>query len=112
MDFLTLLWGSILVLLGSFLGGFVASMVVQGYGYAQLDQKIENVRNKLYSGGGVVARQEKAERLQGAMAEAVLIMKDEGIPKEEKTKHLLALAGKYPDVAFDLVKKVGLNGIL
>jgi len=112
MDILTLIWVSILVLIGSFLGGFVASMVVQGYGYVNLENRISALNNKLYAGAGVGARQEKAERINLAMADAMLIFKDENIPKEEKTKAMLALAGKYPDVALDLVKQVGVKGLL
>jgi hypothetical protein len=100
------------VILGAFVGGFVANMLIQGYGYANLNNKLVRLENKMNSGLGVEVKQEKAQRMQSAMAEAMLIMKDEAIAKEDKTKALLGLAGKYPDVAFDLVKKVGVKGLI
>lgn len=112
MDIFLIIWGSILVLIGAGVGAFVAGMIYYGYGYANLDSRMNSLSNKLASGAGVQVRQEKAERISLAMADAMLIFKDESIPKEEKTKAMLGLAGKYPDVALDLVKQVGLKGLI
>lgn len=112
MDILVLIFGAILALVGAGVGGFVAGMVYYGYGYANLDSRLNAMSNKLASGAGIQARQDKAERMSLAMADAMLVFKDESIPKEEKTKAMLGLAGKYPDVALDLVKQIGLKGLL
>lgn len=100
------------LLLGSFAGTFAVGMVISGVSNAQLMGRLNKLEGKIYSEQGVQAKSEKAERIQQAMAEAVIIMKDENIPKEEKMKNLMPLIGKYPDVAFDLIKKVGLKGFL
>ena len=93
------------------MGGFVAVLLVQGYGYANLANKLARIENKIASAQGVEVKAEKGQRIQLALIEAAQIMKNEEIPKEEKTKALMGLAAKYPDVALDLVKKVGVNGL-
>lgn len=111
-NIIIIIFGGIGVVIGCIVGSFCATLVVEGWGYAQLRYKIESLENKIKSAQGVEVRTEKAQRLQGAVIEAAAIMKDENIPKEEKTKALMALAAKYPDVALDLVRKVGINGLL
>lgn len=112
MDILLIFIGLIAVVIGSAVGGFVAVLLVQGYGYTNLNFKLQRIENKIASAQGVEVKAEKGQRMQAALIEAAQIMKDENIPKEEKTKALMGLAAKYPDVAMDLVKKVGINGLL
>jgi len=100
------------LLLGAFAGTFAVGMVVSGFSNAQIMARLNRLESRIFAMAGNEVKSEKAARMSAAMAEAMLIMKDESIPKEDKTKALLGLAGKFPDVAFDLVKKVGINGLL
>lgn len=89
---------------GGLIGGFLAQLVkstLDGYKLAQLDRRTERLENTLKSGAGVQARNDKAERMGEAVAEAALLLK-EGKKPEEIAKLLLP---KYPDIALDLVKK-------
>ncbi len=112
MDYLLLLSGALVVFIGAAVGGFVSVLLVQGYGYAQLNNKIVRVENKLASGLGVQAREQQGEEMQEVMLQAAQIIKNDEIPKEDKTKHLLNLALQHPAVAMSLVKKFGLKGLL
>lgn len=112
MDLLLILSGGIVVFIGAAVGGFVSVLLVQGYGYAQLNNKIVRVENKLASGLGVQAREEQTEEMQEVMMQAAQIIKDEGIPKEDKTKHLINLALQHPKVSMSLIKKFGLKGLM
>lgn len=111
MEILVFLSGLIVALIGSAVGGFIAVMVVQGYGYANLAGKMQRIENKMASGLGIEVKAEKASRLQEAMVKVMAVMKDENVPKEEKSKALMSVAAEYPDVALDLVKKVGIKGL-
>jgi len=95
------------VILGAFALGVGATLVfnwlVEKRAYSKYMREKSSQSNAKQS--------EKKERMGEAMARAVLIMKDENIPKEDKMKHLLNLAGEFPDVAFDVAKKVGINGL-
>lgn len=111
MDLIMLIFGCLVILIGSAVGGFIAVMVVEGYGYAKLHSRIYSLEQTGRSALGVEARQDKAARMSEAAAKAVLIMKEEG-EQSEKTKKLIGLAVEYPDIALDLVKKVGLKGLV
>lgn len=112
MDLLVLISGFLVLLLGAFAGSFLCTLIVTGYGIATLERKLKSLENKIYGDTGVQARAQQGERMGEAMAKAALVMKDESIPKEEKTKALMQVALEYPDVAMQLVKKIGLKGIL
>ena len=93
-----------------FLGGFLLGIAcLWGFNYA-VARRANSLYMKEYAGRSNAKQKEKAERTSEAMAKVVLIMKDESIPKEEKIKHLLPLAGEYPDVAMSLVKDLSKNG--
>lgn len=115
MDLVTpllVVFGLIALLIGAFCGGFICTLLVTGQGVAQFNKRLTSIEMGDKGQKGVEVRQEKAERMSLAMAKVVGIMKDEAIPKEEKMKHVLSVAGEFPDVAFDLVKKVGLKGLM
>lgn len=112
MDYLLLLIGLIAVFIGAAVGGFVSVLLVQGYGYAQLNNKIVRVENKIASAQGVQAREEQNQELQEVMLQAAQIMKDESISKEDKPKMLINLGLQHPAVAMQLIKKVGLKGLM
>jgi len=112
MDLLYYFFALIVAFIGCVIGAFSAVFLIQGYSFAQLNSKIARIENRFNAAAGVEVKHEKAERMSAAMAKVVLVMKDESIPKEEKTKALMSVAAEYPDVAFDLVKKVGLKGLL
>jgi hypothetical protein len=97
----------IVVFIGSAIGGFIFRMMSETH----LERRVASLEGKIISGLGVERRQEKSERMQAAMAEALAIMKDENIPKEQKTQALLKVAAAYPDVALDLLKKLGKGGL-
>jgi len=111
MDLILMIFGSIVVLIGSAVGGFVAVLLVQGYGYTQLFNKLVRIENKMASGLGVQAKEEQNEEMQSVMLEVAQIMKDDAIPKEDKTKHLLNIAIQHPKIALSLAKKIGLKGL-
>jgi len=106
MDLLWIFFGAMVVFFGSFVGGYTGQML---FNYNH-EKRITSLELKSVSALGVAAKQDKTARTQEAMTKAILIFKDEGIPKDEKLKHLAALAGEYPDVAFDLAKKLNKNG--
>ena len=63
---------------------------------AYMEDDIESLKMTKLSEKGQVAKAEKAERVQMAMAELALLVKDGKMPEKAT---LLALAAKYPDVA-------------
>ncbi len=112
MDLLWIFFGAMVVFFGSFVGGYTGQML---FNYNH-EKRIASLELKSVSALGVAAKQDKIARTQEAMAKAILIFKDEGIPKEEKMKHVMNLAAEYPDVAFELAKKIqkggGLGGLI
>lgn len=100
-------WGGVL---SGAVGAWLASHRIQ-----QLEYKLEQLHLRTISGAGVASRQEKAERMSAAMAEAIAGMQKEGA---NATEVLKAIALKYPDVALDVAKKVmkgkvpGMQGII
>lgn len=111
MDLIVMLGGAIVVFIGAVVGGFVAVLLVQGYGYANLNNKLVRIENKLASGLGVQAREEQSQEMQEVMLQAAQIMKDESITKEDKPKALINLGLQHPKVAMQLLGKVGLKGL-
>jgi len=67
-----------------------------------LEDDVDRLDMTLRSAKGVQARQDKAERMEMMMAEAIQMQKDGKQPKEI----LAALVPKYPDVAVSLGKKL------
>jgi hypothetical protein len=68
----------------------------------QIDNLIQAVRGQT----GNVVKAQKAERMNMAMGELALALKD---PNADKGKVLTELAGKYPDLIMDFMKKQGLG---
>jgi predicted SPOUT superfamily RNA methylase MTH1 len=99
-------------LIGLILGGIVAFLSKDGYYskrvsrleelIADQDEIIESYRNKEKSVKGHLVKQEKAERMQSAMLEFAVAMKE---PNANITEILKSMAAKYPDIAMDLAKK-------
>jgi len=67
-----------------------------------LEQRLQQMHNNAVSGKGVSAKAEKAERTQEAMAQVMV-----GVQAGKDIKEVLKeVAGTYPDVAYDIGKKV------
>ena len=112
MDILIVFIGFIVLFVGAVVGSFAASLLIQGIGFNQLNNKIQRVENKIASTLGNQAKVEQSEELQQVMLEAAQILKDDSIPKEEKTKHLINIALQHPAVSMQLIKKFGLKGLM
>lgn len=96
--------GSIVIFVGSVVGGFFGGLAFQVFYHKSLIRAQSSQR-------GVDARVEKAERMNAAVVEAAQLLQEGKKPDEI----LKALVPKYPDVAMDLVKKFtgkGLGGLL
>lgn len=98
----------ITLLIGSGLGGLIARLLYENYTSGSLERRITSLENKEKSIKGVAARQEKAERINMAMAEAVALQQS-GTDIKDIVK---TIAAKYPDIAFDLMKKVQKGGLI
>lgn len=70
-----------------------------------LYKRVESLEMSEKGNIGNAKRAEKNERRNAAMMEALGVLNNPEIKPEDKQKHLLGLAAKYPDVAIDLVKK-------
>lgn len=100
LDFATLVWFSLLVFVGSVIGGFVAHMLVEGYGYANMEKRLYAVERAERGTLSADVRKGKAERKQLALAEAIALHQS-GVKPADIFKQL---APKYSDVALELVK--------
>jgi len=98
------------LIISGIVGGFMARMFVDGWGYARLENEINALRNKINSGLGVEAKAEKKiikeERLAMAAADFAAL-KESGLSMPEIIKEL---APKYIDIAPDILKMLGIKG--
>lgn len=104
--------GLIGVGIGAFAGAFLCTLLVTGYGVAQLEKRIKSIEMTEKSAYGVAAKAESQEEMQAVMLEAAAILKDENISQQDKPKKLIALAMQHPAAAQKLFKKFGLNGLM
>lgn len=98
--------------IGAFAGSFLCTLLITGYGVAQFEKRLKSMEMSEKSALGVQARQETEEEVQTLMLEATAVLKDENIPKEDKAKHLIAIAMKNPKAAGKLMKKFGIGNLL
>lgn len=68
-----------------------------------LETDVDSLQQSIRGQKSGVVRQEKAERINSAMAEAAILIKEGKQPMDVFKE----LAPKYPDVALDLVKRGG-----
>lgn len=108
MDFsgVVVIGGSVLAgAVCGFLGGGIAGLIhdlALHVRVQSLEQKWQQINNKLASPMGVNARQEKAERMAEAVGKALVLLKTENAKPEDVLKQI---ASEYPDVAIDVAKK-------
>jgi len=88
--------GALLIFIGAVIGGILGSMLFNVFFHKQIIRQTSSER-------AVNVRAEKAERINAALIEAANMFQ-EGKPVGDIAKELLP---KYPDVALDLVKKLG-----
>jgi hypothetical protein len=106
VDILLILLFSGLAIAGGLIGGFVARLIFDKWGFSNLERRLYSLENSIKGSVGVAARAEKAERLTLAIAEGTKMVQ-EGKEVKEVIKEL---AIKYPDVALDIVKRLGKGG--
>lgn len=107
-------------LTGGLIGGFIGGSAV---GYFKdwalsarvdgLEARFHRMHNQSISGDGTAVKNQKAERMSQAVAEAAALMQSGKKPEEA----LKEIAAKYPDVALDVIQKTmrgkgGLAGLL
>ena len=112
MDLIMVSIGFLAVGAGAFAGSFLCTLLVTGYGVAQLEKRIKSIEMTEKSALGVAGKQESQEEMQAVMLEAAAILKDENIAQQDKPKKLIALAMQHPAAAQKLVKKFGINGLM
>jgi len=112
MDLIMVSVGFLAVGAGAFAGSFLCTLLVTGYGVAQLEKRIKSIEMTEKSALGVQGKAESQEEMQSVMLEAAAILKDENIPQADKPKRLIALAMQHPATAQKLVKKFGINGLM
>lgn len=108
MDIVELLLWSVALFLGSLIGTIAYSYIAD----FSLRKRLEGLETALFSNNqrergeiGLLARREKTERTQAALAKAVMLFK-EGKPPADVIKEV---ASEYPDVAVALAAKHGLK---
>ena len=69
-----------------------------------LTNEYEAWKLKAISKKGVMARQQQDEEVQEAIVEAMAIIKNTQLSKEERTQKLMAIAMKYPAIIKKLLK--------
>lgn len=112
MDLIMVSIGFLAVGAGAFAGSFLCTLLVTGYGVAQLEKRIKSIEMAEKSALGVQGKQESQEEMQAVMLEAASILKDENIAQQDKPKKLIALAMQHPAAAQKLFKKFGINGLI
>ena len=103
--------GLLVIGMGAFAGSFLCTLLVTGYGVAQLNKRLLSLENGAKSVLGIAAKQQKAEEMDVLMLEASSIWADENVPKEEKMQKMLAIAMKNPTAAGKILKKFGLGDL-
>lgn len=97
MDWIMIGLAGLVLLCGSFAGSFVFQML-NGW---SIQMQIASLRNSIKGSASVAVRQDKAERINGALIEAAALLKA-GKSPIEIGKEILP---RYPDVALDLFKE-------
>lgn len=111
MDFIQISIWFFAVFIGAFIASFICTLLITGYGVAQLEKRIKSLEMGNMSQKGIVAREELANEEAEVMMKGAAILKDEGIPQNEKMKHLIALGMQHPKVATKLIKKFGFGDL-
>lgn len=94
------------VLIG-FILAFIAGFVAKGFFDSAIKLEAQRLLNIKNSKKGVEVKAEKEERMSMAIAEAAALLKAGQQPPDV----MKALLPKYPDVAMQLVKKLGKTGL-
>ena len=111
MDIIMIGIGFLVLCAGAFAGSFICTLIVTGYGVAQLSKRILSLENGYKSGLGVQAKADLQTEMEQITLQAGAILKDENIPKDEKTRQLLAIAMQNPKAATKLLKQFGLKDL-
>mgnify|MGYP003971096393 FL=1 len=110
---MSLIWiiaGFITLVISGSVGGFISRMLLDGIGYAKLDNRINALQNKINSGLGVTAKAEQKQLKDERMAQAsadFMALKEEG---KTNAEIMALLAPKYIDIAPDILKMFGVKG--
>ena len=111
MDIIMVTIGFLVLGLGAFAGAFICTLLITGYGVAQLNKRILSLENGYKSGLGVQAKADKQAEMEQIALQAGAILQDENIPKDEKTRQLLAIAMQNPKASTKLLKQFGLKDL-
>jgi hypothetical protein len=111
MDFITITIWILAVLFGAFGGSFICTLLLTGYGVAQLEKRIKSLEMGNLSQKGIIAREELQNEEAEVMMKGAAILKDDEIPQNEKMKHLISLGMQHPKIATKLIKKFGFGDL-
>lgn len=111
MDIISLTIWFFAVFIGAFIASFICTLLITGFGVAQLEKRIKSLEMSNLSVKGVAAKEELAEEESSVLMQGAAILKDDNIPQNEKMKHLISLGMQHPKVATKLIKKFGLGDL-
>lgn len=110
LSFIWLIGGGIALIISGIVGGFLARIFLDSFGYSKLEAEMISLRNKINGNLGVEVKAEKQklkdERLAMAIAEYVAL-KESGADNAQILKEL---APKYIDIAPEVLKMMGVKG--
>jgi len=100
------------VFTGAFVASFICTLVITGYGVAQLEKRIKSLEMGNLSARGVIAREELAEQEGTVMLQAAAIIKNPDLEQKDKMQQLISLGMQNPKIASKIIKQFGLKDLL